>query len=151
TAAAGGEEGLADDVGVADGLEGDVDAVAVADERAHLLGGVVAGGAAYVEDVGCAERLGPLELLVDDVDGDDAGGAGDTRSLDDVDADAAAAEDGDGLAGLDARGVDGGADAGHDAAADETGAIERDVVIDLDGGRGVDDGAGGERAQPAEV
>ena len=58
-----------------------------------------------------------FELVVVDVHGDDSARARDPRALDGRQADAAAAEDGDRLAGAHLRRVDGGADAGHHAAA----------------------------------
>ena len=47
-----------------------------------------------VDAVGGAELLGEIKLVVEDVDGDDAAGAGDAGALDDVEADAAAADHG---------------------------------------------------------
>ena len=54
-----------------------------------------------------------------DVDGDHGGGAGERCAGDGRHAHAAAADDGDGIAALDVSGVDGRADAGHDAAAEQ--------------------------------
>ena len=71
---------------------------------------------------------GLLALELDRVDGDDVAGAGHGRALHGVHADAADADDDDGLAGLDVGGVDRRAPAGGDAAADEGGLVERDVV-----------------------
>ena len=77
--------------------------------------------------VGGAEDLRLLALELHRVDGDDVAGAGHRRALDGVHADAADADDDDGLAGLHLGGVDGRAPAGGDAAADERGLVERDV------------------------
>ena len=72
----------------------------------------------------CASRRAPwrrAELPVVDVDGDDRGGAGEPRAGDGRVADAAAADDGDGVAAADVAGVHGGAEAGHHAAAEQAG------------------------------
>ena len=76
--------------------------------------------------------LGRLALQLDRVDGDDPGRAGDARALDHGLADAAAADDGDGRARLDLGGVERGADAGRDAAADERELLVGQVGLDLD-------------------
>ena len=60
------------------------------------------------------------------VDGDDAAGGGDAGGLHDRQADAADADDGDGLARPDLGPVEHGAGAGDDGAADEAGGLERD-------------------------
>ena len=72
-----------------------------------------------VDAVGGAEALGPLELPVVDVDGDDRRGAGQRGARDRRVAHAAAADDRDGVAALHLTGVDRGARAGHDPAADQ--------------------------------
>ena len=61
----------------------------------HLRDGVALAG---VDRGGGAELLGHLELGLVHVDGDDLAGAGDAGALDHVEADAAAADDGDGVA-----------------------------------------------------
>ena len=77
----------------ADRLERVVDAAAgELDDGEHRI------GRGRVDDVGGAERLRELELRRDTVDRDDATGADDGGALDHVQADAAAADDGDGLA-----------------------------------------------------
>ena len=59
----------------------------------HALHGVALRG---VDDVGGAELARVGELVLQHVDGDDAARAGEPRALDDVEADAAAADDEDG-------------------------------------------------------
>ena len=59
-------------------------------------------------------------------------GAGNRRPLDDVQADAAAAEHRDARARYHARRVEYRADAGRDRAADQRGTLERDGALDLD-------------------
>ena len=76
-------------------------------------------------------------------------GAGEPGALDGVGADAADADDGDGVAGLHLGGVHRRAPAGDDAAAEQAGPVERDVVVDLDAARLVDDRVVGERAEQA--
>ena len=92
---------------------------------------------------------GLLPLELQRVDGDDVAGAGHRRALHGVHADAAAADDDHGLARLDVGGVDGRAPAGGDAAADESGLVERDVVLDLDAARRGRDRVLAERADAA--
>src|SRR5699024_4563990 len=72
-----------------------------------------------VDDIGGSEVLGPIELLLVDVQGDDRSGPGQGRTGDRGAADSAAADDGHGLAAGDLTGVDGRADAGHDTAAEQ--------------------------------
>ena len=86
-----------------------------------------------VDEVGGAELLGGLALHLDRVDRDDPRRAGDARALDHGLADAAAADDGDGRArAATLRGVERGADAGGDAAADERELLVGEVGVDLD-------------------
>src|SRR5262249_34377746 len=124
------EESLRDDRGRADHLEGVVDAEAAGqllDGRGHLR------STRGVDEVGGAELLRQLELRLREVDADDARRPAQRGALDDVQADAAAAEDRNRLAGLHLGGVDHRPDAGHHPTADQAGAIEGDVVRDLDG------------------
>src|SRR6266478_6460083 len=58
---------------------------------------------AAVDDVRGAHTLGHLELVIEDVDADDLTGAADARALHDREPHASAAEDGDGLPGLEPR------------------------------------------------
>ena len=78
-----------------------------------------------------AEPLRHREFAFELVDRDDLARAGDPRALDCREADAARAEHRDGRAGLDFGGVQHRADAGGDAASDQRGAIERDVLADF--------------------
>ena len=73
-------------------------------------------------------RGGELRRL--DVDGDDRNAAGEPRALDRIQPDAAAADHDNARAGFDVRGVDDRADAGHHAAGDQRGDVERDVPGD---------------------
>ena len=67
------------------------------------------------------------------VDGHDPGRARDAQTLNDVEADAADAEDRRRVAGLHLGPVEDGTDAGQHAAADEAGRRQRDVLGDADG------------------
>jgi hypothetical protein len=110
----------------------------------------VVGGAGVDEVRGAeAERLGLLGGV--HVDGHDPASCGDGRSLEHVEADAAGADDHDGLAGLDLRPVEHGADPGDHAAAHEAGARERDLVGDDDGLVLEDDGLLAEHAGVGEL
>ena len=81
--------------------------------------------------MGGAHAPGHLELSVEDVDADDLAGAPDPGALDDRESHAAAAEDGDGLTGLEPRGSERGAHTGEHAAPDERRPVERQVGVDL--------------------
>src|SRR5262249_2737828 len=119
------EESLRDDRGRADHLEGVVYAEAASqllDGRGHLR------STRGVDQVGGTELLRQLELRLREVDADDARRPAQRGALDAVQADAAAAEDRDRLAGLHLGGVDHRPDAGHHPTADQAGTIERDVV-----------------------
>ncbi|HVM52795.1 MAG TPA: alcohol dehydrogenase catalytic domain-containing protein, partial [Acidimicrobiales bacterium] len=78
-------------------------------------------------------------------------GPGDGRALDGREADATATDDGHGLAGPHAGGVEHGAEAGRHAAADERGAIEGHVVADLHDGTLVHEHLLGEGGQVEEL
>ena len=80
-----------------------------------------------LDRVGRAELLGELELLGHDVDGDDRPGLLQDGAEQRREADAAEAEDGDALPGLDPGRVDRGADAGQDRAAEQGGELERQL------------------------
>ena len=110
----------------AEGFEGVLDATAR--ELLHL-GHRIAGGC--VDGVGRAERTGAVEVLGGDVDRDHAGGTRDHRTLHDVEADAAAADDRDGRAGRNLRGVEHRAETGGDRAANQRGDLDRHLVVDL--------------------
>src|SRR5437763_1419065 len=82
-----------------------------------------------VEGVGPGHELGALELA--GLDADDPGGAGGAGALHGVDADPADAHDDRHVTGLDLGAVDGRPPAGGDAAADEAGDVEGNVLGDL--------------------
>ena len=87
----------------------------------------------------------PLEL--DGVDGEDSLRAGEARSLDGAGADPSDADDRHVVSRPHLGGVDGRPPPGRDAAPDEAGLVQRDVVEDLHAGRLIHDGVLGERAQ----
>src|SRR5581483_6705306 len=94
-----------------------------------------------------AELLRHLQLGLVHVDGDDLARALDAGALDHVEADAAAPDDGDGVALLDVGRVHGRTRAGEHAAPDEGGDLHVDVVGDLHRTDGGDDAHLGERAR----
>src|SRR5205814_3743307 len=102
------------------------------------------------KNIGGAELPGHRELRLQRIDGDDALGAGDARTLDHRESDAAATEYRDAGAGLHFGGVEDGADAGGDAAADERRTLEWDLRIHLDEVFGRDGGVLGHRAAAGE-
>src|SRR3972149_5424553 len=99
----------------ADGLEGVLHPLPVG-ERPDLLDPV---RRRAVDGVRGAQLPGEFELIRENIDRDDLLRAGDRRALDDVEADAARAEDGDAAAGSDARAVEHGADTGDHRAPEE--------------------------------
>lgn len=130
-----------DEPGVADALE---DVVGAGREDVPYA---VGGG----EEVRRPELPGHRLLLRVRVHGDDRQRARDPRALEDVEADAAGADDDDGLAAADLRAVQYGSDAGEDAAAHEGRGGQRDVPRDLDGLDGLDDGPFRERRVRGEL
>jgi hypothetical protein len=112
------------------------------------LHGIARGG---VDDIGGAKLPGSGELVLEQVDGDDLRGASEGSALDDVEADAARPDDGHSGADVHLRGVRDGADAGHDAAADERGHVHGDVVGDVDEGVLMDELALRERRHVGEL
>ena len=89
-----------------------------------------------------------IELLSLEVDRDDRRGASQGRALHDVQADAPAAEDDHGAAGLDPGGVEDGADTRDDAAGEQRRRCHRDVVVDRHDLGGVHDDLLGEGGRP---
>ena len=146
-ALAGGVVGGGDGGGGAEDLEGVVGAEAAGD-LLDLADGVLLGG---VDGVRGAEAHGELELTFVDVDGDDLAGVDEAGPLDDVEADAAAADHGDGAARLDLGVEDDSADAGGDAAADEGGLGHGEVGGDGDAAGVGYDGLLGEAGDLAHV
>ena len=113
----------------ADALEGEIGAPAgqVDDRLDHLVAADLVG----VDVVGHAELVGHLGLGRIEVDADDLVGARHPGALDDVETDATEPEHRDIGAGPDLRGVDHGADAGGDAAADIADLVEGRVLAHL--------------------
>ena len=99
-----------------------------------------------VDGVRRAELLGPLELAVVEVDGDDRGRAGELGAGDRGVADAAAAEHGDAVAALHLTGEHRRADAGHHAAAEQAGDLRLGGRVDRRALAGGDERLLGERA-----
>ena len=87
-----------------------------------------------------------VEFAVVDVEGDDFRGAGEPRSDDSRRTDAACADHGDGVTAADVAGVDGGAEAGHHATAEQPGDLGLGGRVDLGALAGGDQGLLGERA-----
>ena len=79
-----------------------------------------------------AELKGALPLRLDRLDDDDLLRAGQSGALDRSAADATEADDDDRVAGSHVSGVNGGPPSGGDTAPEQTGARQRDVVVDLD-------------------
>ena len=125
-------------------LEGVVGSEAVR-QLDDALDGVLLRG---VDGVGRAELHGHVQLVVEDVDGDDGRRACDLCALHAVEPDAARAEYGYRRARLHPGGVDGRADARGDAAAHQSGLGEGNVLVD--GHRG-DLGDGRVRGEGAQV
>ena len=109
---------------------------------------------AGVDRVRGAEGRGELELPRVEVDGDDDGRPGELRPGDGGAPDTAAAEDGDRVAQPDLPGEHGGAEAGHDAAAEQADRLGPGRRVDLGAlpggdqrlvGEGADAEGGGER------
>ena len=96
-----------------------------------------------------ADRV--LELVVAAVDGDDLRRAREPRGGDHLQADAATADHAHALADPHPGRVAHGAEAGHDATAQQRGLPERDLVRDLDRATGRDDGVLGEARDPEPV
>ncbi len=83
-----------------------------------------------IDHIGCAELLGKLQLAGHPVDGNDAARAGNCRTVDGGQADAAAADHRHGLARAHAGSVDDRAHAGGHRAADQRGTVQRHVAAD---------------------
>src|SRR5262252_1235914 len=113
------------------------------DQLLRLLGGLAA--------VRGAELLGRLALVGQRVDRHHVPRAGQRGPLDCVDADAADAVDGDGVARLGRRGVHRRAESRRHPAADEDDLVQRQVRVHLDRGVLGDDPALGERAEHAHA
>src|SRR5690606_9414139 len=101
----------------ADRIDDDVGA----EPAGELLDGLDGVRVPRVDRVGGPELLGPLQLPVVDVDGDDLRCSGQVGPGDRGVADAAAANHGDRVTAADPTGVDRRAEPGHDAAAEQPG------------------------------
>src|SRR5215469_13796175 len=126
-----------------------------ADRLDHHVGTVALGqfpdrldrvGAGRVDRVGRAEFTRPAELAVVDVDADDLPCSGEPGAEDGRAADTAAADDRDRVAAADLAGVQGRAETGHHAAAEQPGDLGLDLRVDLGALPGGDQRLGGERA-----
>ena len=130
----------------ADGFEGIVHAAA--GDLPDLGDGIPVGG---VDHIGGAEVAGQLQLRRHLVHRDDPGRAGEGRSVDARQADAAATDHGDGGTGFHVGGVDDGTDARGDPAADQGRTIQGHVFADLHEGVLVDQHLLGEGAEVGEL
>src|ERR1700726_1121791 len=123
-------QGRAHEIGIADAFErvvGAADLIGTALGHVHEMRDQVAAGFLRVDEMRHAEAFAPGLFLRIKIDADDHIGADKTQALDDVEPDAAEAEDDAFGAGLDFRRVDDSADAGGHAAADVTDLVERRV------------------------
>ena len=84
-----------------------------------------------IDEIRGAQHARHLELVLVDVDGDDASRLRHHRALDDAEADPAEPEHDDGGAGLDLGGVEHRADAGGNPAAQQADLVQRRLGVDL--------------------
>src|SRR5215831_3476444 len=117
--------------GAVEGVVGAADLVGAALGHVDEVRDQIAADLFRIDEVRHAEALAPLLLAVVDVDADDHVGAGKPQPLDDVEADAAEPEHDALRAGFHLGGIENGADAGGDAAADVTDLVERSVLANL--------------------
>ena len=110
-----------------EGVVGAADLVCAALGHVDEVRDQIAADLFRIDEMRHPEALAPLLLGVVDVDADDHVGAGKPQSLDDIEADAAEPEHDAFGAGLHLGGVEDGADAGSDAAADVADLVERGV------------------------
>ncbi len=125
------------------GFEREVDAVAPR-ELANRRDGV---DGRCIDRVGRPEPTRPFQLRRGDVDGDQPLGAGDPRALQRREADPAEADHRDAGAGPHLRRLGRRADAGGDAASEQTSAPQRQFRRHRDRLRGMHDGVRGERSE----
>src|SRR6516164_960627 len=114
-----------------EGVVGATDLVGAALRHVDEVRDQIAADLLRIDEVGHAEALAPLLLGVVDVDADDHVRAGEPQSLDDIEADAAEPEHDALRAGFHLGGIEDGADAGGDAAADVADLVERSVLANL--------------------
>src|SRR5262252_8659983 len=120
-----------DVAGAVEGIVGAADLVGAALGHVDEVRDQIATNLFRIDEVGHAEALAPLLLGVVEVDADDHVGAGEPQPLDDVEADAAEPEHDALRAWFHLGGIENGADAGGDAAADVTNLVERSVLANL--------------------
>jgi len=126
-----GLEGGAHDADVAGAVEGVV-ATAVGHFDELVDDGLALGQLGRVDEVGGAELLGPLLLARVDVNDDDLAGLLGDGTLDDAEADATGAKDGNVATLLTVGGDTGGAVAGGDTAAEQAGAVHGGLGLNGD-------------------
>lgn len=119
--------GLLDRLWQAHGLEGEVDAES-ASQFAHRFDRVAV---LRIDHVGRSETPGEFQLLRHRVDRDDLHGSGNACGLDDIQPDAAAAEDRDRVAGGHVARVEDRAESGDHSTSDQGGELQRKVLRDL--------------------
>src|SRR6266571_6394420 len=123
-----------DTAGAVEGVVGATNLVRPALRHVDEVCNQVAAGLFGIDEMRHAEPLAPLLLGVVDVDPDDHVGAGEPQALDDVEADAAKPEH-DGLGtGVHLSGVEHGADAGGDTAANVADLVEGGVLANFGDG-----------------
>src|SRR5262252_6386186 len=120
-----------DVAGAVEGVVGAADLVGAALGHVDEVRDQIAADLFRIDEVRHAEALAPLLLGVVDVDADDHVRAGEPQPLDDIEADAAETEHDALRAGLHLGGIEDGADAGGDAAADVADLVERGVLANL--------------------
>ena len=134
-------------VAAAENLEGVVGA-APAGQVFDLLHRVLVGG---VDGMGGAKAHSEFQLGFADVHGDNPGGVGQGGAHNDIEADAAAADDGNGAAGLDVGAVQGGAHAGGYGAANHCGLVHGQGAAHGDDAGFGEDGVFGEAGHLAHM
>src|SRR5262245_46080923 len=97
---------------------------ATAGQLLDALDGITVPG---IDEIGGTQLGGQLQFYRIGIDGDNAAGTGDAGAVDGRHADAAAADHGHAFTGRHLGGVDDGAVAGDDGAADQGGAVEREI------------------------
>ena len=119
--------------------------------RFHVVSPSAASASSIEAWVWVAELHRLLALELDRVDGSDHLSTGELGPLHCVGADTADADDRHGVAGLDLRRMHRRAPARHHAAAEEARTVERDVLVDDDAARLVDDPMESKRAKAADA
>src|SRR5271157_4925953 len=117
--------------GAVEGVVRAADRDGAAPSHVDEIGDEIPAGLLRIDEMRHAESLAPGLLAVVDVDADDHVGAGEPQALDDVEADAAEAEDDRRRPRLDLGRIEHGADAGRHAATDVADLVERRGRIDF--------------------